>query len=175
MANIKALDVGVNYVDNTRLWQFGIVAKNMGSQLKTYASEKEDIPFDFEFACSKKLSTMPVQFSVTIHHLHQLDIRYNDTLYQDASGSNTMKMILSHFIFAAQYLIGNKISISAGYNYLRRNELKLASARNGLNGFSLGIATLFNKLQVQYARTYYQNTTAYNQIGINFNLKRNKF
>ena len=173
-SNALAFDIGINYRDISRLWEFGLVAKNMGTQVKSYALEKEDIPFDIELAVSKKLATIPIQISLTIHHLHQFDIRYNDTLFH-ASTAGSLDKILQHFIFAAQYLIGNKIELTAGYNYLRRNELKITTAGNGWTGLSFGVGALFSKLQVHYARSYYQNTTAYNQLGINFNLKRSSF
>jgi hypothetical protein len=40
---------------------------------------------------------------------------------------------------------------------------------NGLTGFSFGGGVLFKTLQVRYARAYYQNAKAYNQLGLNVN------
>ena len=171
-SNALALDVGLNFLDNSHSWQFGLVAKNMGTQLKSYTLLKEDLPFDVEFGASKKLAKLPLQISVTVHHIHQFDIRYADTLYQSTSSAGFADKIFRHCIFAAQYYIGNKIELTVGYNYLRRSELKISNGGNGWNGYSFGIAALFSKLQLRYARAYYQNNTAYNQLGINFNLKR---
>ena len=69
-----------------------------------------------------------------------------------------------------QLFIGDKVEISAGYNHLRRKELNIGNAGNGLNGFSLGAGVLFRKLQIRYARSYYQNNTAWNQFGLNLRL-----
>ena len=174
-SNGIALDMGLNFLDNSGLWQIGFVAKNMGTQLKSYASMKEDIPFDLELGISKKIAVIPFQFSFTAHHLHQFDIRFNDTLLQNSSSSpNSLDKVFRHFIFAAQYSI-NKVELTVGYNHLRRNELKISSAGNGLNGFSLGIGAIFSKIQMHYARAYYQNNSAYNQLGINFSLRRTDF
>ena len=175
-SNGIALDMGLNFLDNSGLWQIGFVAKNMGAQIKSYSLMKEDIPFDIELGISKKLTVIPLQFSFTAHHLHQFDIRYNDTLLQYSSSSaHSLEKIFRHFIFAAQYSIDNKVELTVGYNHLRRNELKISSAGNGLNGFSFGIGAIFSAIQVHYARAYYQNTSAYNQLGINFNLRRTDF
>ena len=65
---------------------------------------------------------------------------------------------------------GNKVEITVAYNYLRRKELNIGDATNGLTGFSLGVGVLLKKWQLRYARSYYQNSTAYNQFGINLSL-----
>ncbi len=59
------------------------------------------------------------------------------------------------------------MEITGAYNHLRRSELNISNSTNGLNGFSLGMGVLFKKIQLRYARAYYQNNTAYNQFGIN--------
>lgn len=174
-SNAIALDAGVNFLDNSGLWQIGLVVRNIGTQIKSYVSEKEDIPFDAQLGVSKKLKKVPFQFSLTIHHLHQFDIRYMDTLYQLANSSSSFTRIVDHFIFSAQYIIGNKVELTMGYNFLRRDELKILSAGNGFTGLSFGVAALFNKLQIHYARAYYQSNDAYNQFGVNVNLARNAF
>jgi hypothetical protein len=62
------------------------------------------------------------------------------------------------------------VEISAGYNHHRRKELNIGNAGNGLYGFSLGVGALFKKLQIRYARSYYQNNAAYNQFGLNLSM-----
>jgi hypothetical protein len=156
-SNGIAVDVGVNYVDSANQLQVGLAAKNMGVQLKHYGgSLPEDLPFDLQLGISKRLAKAPVQFSLTAHHLHQFDIRYNDTLFNASR----------HIIFATQFYIGNKIELTAAYNHLRRQELNIANTVNGLNGFSLGLGVLLPKLKIRFARGYYQNNTANNQLGI---------
>jgi len=55
---------------------------------------------------------------------------------------------------------------------LRRKELNVGQTTNGLNGFSLGLGVLLDKLQIRYARVYYQNNSAYNQFGLNMKLNK---
>ncbi|MBI2731225.1 MAG: type IX secretion system protein PorQ [Sphingobacteriales bacterium] len=176
-----AFDVGVNYHDKENLLQLGIVAKNIGMQLTQYeGSVKEELPFDLEFGISKRLAKAPFQFSATLHHLHQFDIRYNDSTFTNENpfgggvnnGKNTGDKIFRHFILAAQLYIGKYIEITAGYNHLRRSELRISNTGNGLNGFSLGVGALLPKLTIRYARAYYQSNTAYNQVGINLPLNQ---
>lgn len=167
-----AADFGVTYTDEKNGLQIAFVAKNMGTQFKAYAVEKEDMPFDVQLGISKKLKNAPVQFSLTAHHLHQFDIRYSDTGFDEKSSSKkfTADKIFRHFVLGTQFFIGEKIELSLGYNHLRRSELSISSGGNGLNGFSAGLGILFSKLQLRYARAYYQSNRAYNQLGISLKL-----
>ena len=75
-------------------------------------------------------------------------------------------------IIGTTIYVGDRLEIQAGYNFLRRKELNIGALSNGLNGFSIGAGALFGKLQVRYARAYYQSNTAYNQFGLNMQLNQ---
>ncbi len=171
-----AMDAGVNYYDTAQFLQIGLVIKNMGLQIRSYdGTTRDDLPFDLQMGISKKLAKAPLQFSLNLHHLHQFDIRYNDVVFDSTNGfsPNAKKnfffdKLFRHMVFSTQLFISDKVEISAGYNYLRRKELNTGNAGNGLNGFSLGLGILIKKLQLRYARTYYQNNQTNNQLGISF-------
>lgn len=173
-------DVGVVYRDSASRLQIGLVAMNMGGQLKRYSpSVPEELPFDVVFGIFKQLEKAPLRFSFTAHHLNRFDILYNDTTFNNETGGRnssskklTFEKLFQHFIFSTQLFIGQRIEITAGYNYLRRTELRISNVSNGLAGFSLGVGAILPKLQLRYARSYFQNTTAYNQIGINLQLNQ---
>ncbi len=179
-SNGIAVDVGVQYSDTASLFSASILAKNMGSQLRKYdGTDPGDLPFDLQVGLSKRLENSFLGFSVTAHHLHQFDLSYNDTVFNNANdfpnGSSnklTFDKLFRHFVFAADIYIGDKVEITAGYNHLRRKELNIGNTGgNGLNGFSMGVSVLLlNKLQVNYARAQYQSNTAYNQFGLNLKL-----
>ena len=84
----------------------------------------------------------------------------------------TFDKFFRHFIIATQIYIGDYLEVSLGYNHLRRQELNIGNSGNGVNGFSLEVGALFNKIQIRYARAYYQNNTAYNQLGLNLQLNK---
>lgn len=175
-----ALDAGISFTDSSNLLQTSLVIKNMGLQLTSYnGTSSDDFPFDIQLGISKRLAKAPIQFSVTAHHLHQFDIRYNDTLFNNEYFPNnagakkfTLDKVFRHFILASQLYIEDRLEISIGYNYLRRKELNIGRDGNGLNGFSLGLGLLFRNLQLRYGRSYYQNNTAYNQFGLNLRLNQ---
>jgi hypothetical protein len=179
-SNAVAADVGVLYKDSARLLQIGLVAMNMGTQLKRYnANVAEELPFDVVFGIFKQLEKAPIRFSLTAHHLHQFDILYNDTIFNNENGFRnpsskkfTFDKLFQHFVFSTQLLIGERVEVTVGYNFLRRSELRINNVPNGLTGFSLGVGAILPKLQIRYARSYFQNSTAYNQLGINLPLNK---
>ena len=175
-SNGIAADVAVNFVDTTRLLQVGIVVKNLGTQLKTYNGNpaKEELPFDLQAGITKRLEKAPLQFSLTAHHLHRFNIRYNDTMflagediYTFRTEKSFLKKAFSHLVFATQLFIGDKVEVTAGYNFVRRTELNVLTATNGLNGLSAGAGLLLKDLQVRYATGFYQQNM-FNQVSVNF-------
>jgi len=171
-SNALAIDAGGVYYDSLHHLQASLVLKNMGAQLKTFVpGNVEQLPFDMQIGLSKRLSKAPIQFSVTAHHLHQFNLMYNDTAGAPDGGKvsdvSFFNKLFQHFVFAAQFYIEEKIEISAGYNILRRTELRIDDTTNGLTGFSTGLGYTGKNLQLRYARSWYQNNTAYNQFGIN--------
>ncbi|MEP7278694.1 MAG: type IX secretion system protein PorQ [Bacteroidota bacterium] len=170
-----AIDAGVSYYDTARLFQVSLVMKNMGIQLKKYMNSRgDDLPFDIEAGFTKRLANAPIQFSVTAHHLHQFNILYNDTAFNNSNGFNqgnesaiTPDKIFRHLVFSSQAFIGSRIELTLAYNYLLHKELMIANTANGFTGLSFGAGALFKKIQIRYARSHYQNNTGYNQLGFN--------
>ena len=174
-----AADVGLTYTDSAGLFQASFVAKNMGAQLKAYAGQPEDMPFDLQIGVTKRLRMLPIQFSLTAQRLHQFDIAYTDTLfnqdnYGDSKRPGFMDKLFRHFVFAVQGYVGNRIELTMGYNVLRGKELSIGNVSNGLTGFSFGVGVLLDRLQVRFAHTMYQRQIAANQFGISMDLDARK-
>lgn len=170
-----AADFGLNFYDKQSKVQAGFVAKNMGFQIKTYSNQREDLPFDLVLGITKQLEKAPLRFSLTAQRLHQFDISYNDVSfdYDNFGNSNTNRFFakfMSHFIAGTDLLIGEKVVVSVGYNFLRRNELLIRNVANGLTGFGYGIALNFNKFKFQYARTHYQLNYSLHQVSFNYRM-----
>jgi hypothetical protein len=173
-----AIDAGVLFSDTSKLFSASLLVKNLGFQLKKYdGTDPDDLPFDLQIGITKKLEDAPFSFSVTAQRMHQWDIVYSDTAFNNENGfSNssdkkfTFDKLFRHFVFGTTIHIGDYVEVQAGYNFLRRKELNIGNSLNGINGFSVGAGALFGKLQVRYARAYYQNNTAYNQLGLNMKL-----
>lgn len=179
-SNGIAVDIGVLYHDTANAVSISVLAKNMGTQLRKYdGTDPDDLPFDLQAGISKRLAQAPLGFSFTAHHLHRFDIRYNDENFNSDNGFDggsdgkfTIDKLFRHFVFATTVYLGDKVEVDIGYNYLRRKELNIGEGGNGLTGFSIGAGLLLSKLQVRYARSHYQNNTAYNQFGLNMTLNK---
>lgn len=176
-SNGFAVDVGVTFWDSVKQFQASVVVKNMGTQLKAYDGDtRGELPFDLQAGITKRLAKAPLQFSLTAHNLHRYNIRYNDTIFLASEGveiSNkkfTVDKLISHLVLAAQVFVNSRVELTAGYNFLRRKDLNVLNASNGLNGFSMGGGLLLKNLDVRYAAGFYQQNLV-NQIGINFSWK----
>jgi hypothetical protein len=173
-----AIDASVAYYDPEKQLQFSVLARNMGTQLKTYdgSKSKEEIPFDLQAGITKRLMNAPLQFSITAHHLHRFDVFYNDTLFNAQEGdsrfisNNTFQKIMGHFVFSTDIFLSDQFQITAALNLMRRQSLNAYNITNGLNGFSLGFGVLLNKLHIRYATGFYQQNL-FHQFSLNFNLK----
>lgn len=168
-------DMGIRYIDSAAGFQAGFLASNMGLQLKTYAGTGEDLPFDLQLGVSKRLRYAPFQFSLTAHRLHRFDILYRDTTFNNenfgAPGpAGFAENLFRHFVFALQAFPGDRVELTLGFNALRRSELSVQRAANGLTGFSFGAGVLLKRMQVRYARSIYRNGIAFNQFGLNIDL-----
>jgi hypothetical protein len=177
-SNGLALDIGVLFLDTAKLFSASIVAKNMGTQLKKYdGSTGDELPFDLQIGLTKRLSKAPFSFSLTAQRLQRFNINYDDTAFNNENGFEnssdkkfTFQKLVNHLVVGTTIYLGDKVELMAGYNFLRRKELNIGDAGNGLNGFSLGAGVLLGKLQIRYARAYYQNNSAFNQLGLNMKL-----
>ncbi len=171
-----AFDIGILYADTSRLFQISLLVKNIGTQVNTYAvsQQKEELPFDIQAGISKKLAKAPVQVSLTAHNLQRLNIFYSDTSFNalegDLRNSTTLQKLFVHLIIAAQFYLTEKVELSLGYNFLRRQDLNIFNTSSGLNGMTTGIGLLHKKIHIRYATGFYQQNL-FHQFSINFNLK----
>lgn len=181
-SNGVAVDVGLVFSDTVNLVTAGLLIKNMGTQLKKYNSAgSEDLPFDLQLGVTKKLSNAPFAFSLTLYHLHQFDIRYNDTVYnalndfqQNGKGNFFLDKIFRHVVIASHIYLGKNVEATVGYNHLRRKELNIGRDGNGLNGFSGGVGIRAGKFNFHYAHARYQNSSGYNNIGVTLSMNQFK-
>ncbi|MEY3432950.1 MAG: type secretion system protein PorQ [Bacteroidota bacterium] len=169
-------DVGLSYWDEEKKFRAGFSSRNMGSQLTTYAGKGEDLPFDLVLGISKELEKAPIRFSITAQRIHQFDILYNDTLFTNenygvSNPKSFLGKLISHFVLGTELLVGDKITVSAGYNILRSQELRIRNIASGLTGFSYGIQLKLKRFDFNLARSQYLSSLSLNQVSINMKLK----
>ena len=138
-----ASDLGVNYYDEERGWSLSAVAKNLGGQVKAYQDEYEKIPLDLLVGVSKRLAAAPLRFSATLSRLN----RWNTSFIQ-------------HVALGVDVFIGDNIYIAGGYNFRRRDEMKIregdGSSSSSSHGAGLSVGAGLSlkrfKLNIAYAK-----------------------
>ena len=86
----------------------------------------------------------------------------------DFSSNHTFQKILSHLIIATQIFLHERLDLTIGYNFQRRQDLNGYNIANGLNGFSMGAGVLLKKIHIRYAAGFYQQNL-FHQLSLNFN------
>jgi len=184
-AHAFALDLGAAYKDTAKKLMLSFLIKNAGIQTKSYAgrqvdeaSNAEGLPIDVQFGLSKRLAHVPVSLSLVVHHLQKYDIRYDNpndqlvtALVTNAADTSTsffankhiVDKIARHFILGGTFHLSKVLELHAGYNHLRRMELKTAD-RQGLIGFSMGFTITTQRFTLGYSRAYFYLPSANNMI-----------
>ena len=135
-----ATDLGLNYLDDERGWSISAVAKNLGGQVKAFQDTYEKIPFDLQVGISKEFNAAPLRFSATFSRLNRWDTSF-----------------IQHLAIGADVFIGESIYIAAGYNFRRREEMKISEGDSSSShgaGLSIGAGLTLKrfKLGVAYAK-----------------------
>ncbi len=173
-SNALAMDFGLLYFDKQHEIQASVVVKNLGTQLATYNNDgkKEELPFDIQAGISKRLKKAPLQFSLTAHNLQRLNIYYNDTSFNAVEGgvnAGALQKVFAHLVVSTQIYLSQNVELNFGYNFLRRQDLNIYGTTSGLNGFTMGMGVLFQKLQIRYGTGFYQRNM-FHQVSLNFNI-----
>ncbi|MBP6812148.1 MAG: hypothetical protein KA138_11545, partial [Saprospiraceae bacterium] len=163
----------------------GLVIRNAGTQLSTYADIKETLPFDIQLGVSKRLKHLPFRFSVIAHHLHEWDIRYNDPNLQgdevllfgdeqpkESRATAVIDNFFRHLIFNGEFLLGKNegLRIRLGYNHLLKRELSVSNYRS-LAGFSGGLGVKISRFRVDFGYGAYHLAGGVAHLGIGTNLR----
>ncbi|MBC5773849.1 type IX secretion system protein PorQ [Pontibacter sp. KCTC 32443] len=168
-------DVGGLFKHPEKDFTVGLVFKNIGYQVKAFNDgERQNMPFDAQLGASYKPEHMPVRLSVTAHHLYQFDVVYLDPNAKgrlDANGNEIKEektvgdKIARHFVVGSEFIFSKNFQVRAGYNHLRRKELRLENASGGA-GFSLGAMLRVRAFELNYSSAFYHPSGASHYITI---------
>ncbi len=157
-------DLGALFKHPTREFTVGLAVKNIGAQLRPFdGADREPLPFDAQLGLSYKPEHMPLRFSLTAHRTYQFDIVYLDPNAKGQLDENNNEIkprktiadkVARHFVGGAELLLGQNVNLRAGFNYLRRRELRLDNASGGA-GFSFGAMVRISSFQLDFTRAWY--------------------
>lgn len=156
-----AIDIGGMYNQPEKRFSAGFVIRNFGTQLTSYAGNREPLPFDVVAGISKQLEHLPLRFSLIAHHLHRWNITYDDPnlennrLY-DGAFAVFMDNLFRHVVVNGEFLLGKggPLRLRFGYNHFRRRELSVNELIS-FAGFSGGFGIKAKKWRVDYGFNTY--------------------
>ena len=158
-------DFGITFHNPAKLSTFAVVVRNLGTQIRTYDTY-ETLPFEIQAGFTQKLRYAPFAFSLTAQHLEMPDmtspklVDNNQNLTPDVQpvtrhvidkiGDNIMR----HLIVGVEFTPVKSFYLRAGYNYQRRQEMKL-DGHPATVGFSWGFGLSISRFQISFARATY--------------------
>jgi hypothetical protein len=179
-----ALDAGITYYNPDNLFTASFVIKNLGTQLTTFYpnGDSEPLPFEILLGVSKKLKHAPFTFYFVAEHLEKLDLTYQtdeekkreiDPFTGEPVKEDKLNEFLDkamrHIIIGTQLNITENFVLRFGYNYRRRQEMKIDS-KIGTVGFSWGVGIKIYKFHLSYARSAFHQAGSPNYFSLNMNV-----
>jgi hypothetical protein len=156
------MDLGGTYVSEKGNFVAGMAFKNIGVNLTPWnvpEGQSTPLPFELQLGVSHKLEHMPLRFSLTTTNLQTPKLIYYDKdapPEYDLSGELIEKKfpfadnLFRHAVFGAEFLLSKGFNLRAGYNHMRRQELR-AENRGGISGFSFGAGIKIKWFRFDYA------------------------
>ena len=162
-----AFDIGGNYHTGSGLFSAGLVVKNFGVQVTTYAGEKRlSPPFEIQAGITQELAHAPFRFSLALRHLEKFDLTHIYDDPEEGSGnSGFFENMMRHMILGVEMIPHKNFYLSAGYNYQRRSELKLESKTSAV-GFSWGFGVNTSILNIEFGRASYHLAGSSNHVSL---------
>ena len=168
-------DLGVYHSSPSSNYRFGLVARNIGSQLRTYDSVKESIPFSLSLGISNELKYLPLRWHLSIDHLQNWNLTYVNPNNQQTNfegelvdeNPNFFDELFRHLAFSAELFPDRAFSIQIGYNFLRSAELSVSEIRN-FSGLSFGFGVNLRKFRFNYRHARFSAAGNTNFLGLTF-------
>ena len=153
-----AADVGILYQNSYQPFVITLVARNIGTQLKSFNGVLERLPLEIALGGSYQLEHVPLKWHLTLGDLQQWDISVSNPSGQitDIEGNTTKESIsflentMRHFSIGAELFPESAINLRVGYNFRKAAELQLQNVRT-FAGISFGFGLKMNTFKLNYA------------------------
>ena len=169
------VELGLYHAPPSSRYRFGLVARNIGSQVRTYDSVKESIPFSLSFAISNELQYLPVRWHLSFDHLQNWNLAYVNPNQQQTNfegdfideDPSFFDELFRHLVFCAELFPDRPFSIQIGHNFLRSAELSIAEVRS-FSGLSYGFGINLRKFRFNYSHARFSAAGNTNFLGLTF-------
>ena len=179
-----AVDVAGTYTSKDQSFTASLVGRNIGTQLVPYLpGQYQPLPFELQIGLSQKLKYIPLRFSELLTNLQKWDLTYFDPgdpantadpisgqVNEKTGAAKIADGLMRHVVLGAELTIAKVLAIRIGYNYQRRQELKLYG-KSGLTGFSIGAGLRVKMFSVSYTRASYTAGIPMNYFTLGVNLQ----
>jgi hypothetical protein len=150
-----AFDAGLHYTFPGENVDIGFAILNVGTQLKSYYTTKEDLPLDVVFGISKSLAHLPLRLSLDFHELNQKQDNFASTF--------------KAFSIGAEFTLSKVLKLRFGYDNQKRQDLEIGSTP-GIAGFNIGFGLHIASYQFDYGYSSLGLIGGLNRIGISTNI-----
>ena len=168
-----AADLGAAWHSKSNLLSVGLVIKNAGFQLTTYAGEnRQNLPFEIQAGVTQRLAHAPFRFSLTYRHLEKFDLTYKYTsaatpLPITTASEDFGENLLRHLIAGVELIPHKNFFLCGGYNYQRRSELQIESKVSTV-GLSWGFGIKTTWADIEFGRATYHLAGSSSNISLVF-------
>ena len=175
-SSAMAVDLASTYLSPDKEFTATLLMKNIGRSISSYTDyTDETLPFEIQMAISKKLNKAPIRFSLIGENLQvwdlvnegdeqvKIDPLTGQEVVENAGGFG--ENLARHLIFNAEILLTKNFNIRVGYNYNRRQQLKIEE-RPGAAGITYGLGIRIAKIHLSYARAAYSLAGASNHFSV---------
>jgi hypothetical protein len=151
-----ALDLGLHYTIPESRWNFGFSILNLGKQITSYYSVKEELPIDIRMGFSKELEKLPFRFYWSFNRLGDRYDNFFDRFKQ--------------ITFGGEFKLGQSMRLRFGYDNEKRRDMKLGNTSPGLAGISVGLGFIVSKYNVDYSYSSMGSIGSQHRFGVSTNL-----
>ncbi len=165
-----AVDAGASWHNRSNNTSAGILIRNAGYQVTTYAGEpRERLPFEILAGISHRLAYAPFRFSLTLRHLEKYDIshEYSETGITEQKNDESINFLdnaLRHILPGVELIPHKNFYFSAGYNFQRRQELHTSGSSAA--GFTWGFGVKTTWLDIELGRAIYHIAGASTNVSL---------
>ena len=172
-----AADLGAVYVDDKNDINYGLVVRNLGTQVTTYAGQNEKLPLEVIAGISQELENVPIRWHLTLENLQKWKVGFANPARgeQTIDGEVIEEKVgflgnaFRHVIFGAEIFPKKAFSLRVSYNFRRAAELKILEQRT-FSGISAGFGVRFAKFRFDYSYSRYTLASNTSLFGLMINL-----
>lgn len=171
-----AVDLGGIYVNEDSGLNVALAIRNVGTQITTYAGERETLPLEIMAGVSQELANVPIRWHLTLENLQQWNVAFSNPARavgtidggEEEEKISVFNNALRHVIIGIEIFPRKSFNIRLGYNFRRAEELRLLEQRN-FSGISAGFGLKINRLKFNYSYSRYTLAANTSLFGLTIN------